>query len=56
MRKDPTPKQRKEVFAFYGDMCIVRGVMNRNEIDIAHIDDNPTNTVFENLLPLQSGL
>ena len=56
MRKRPTPKQRAAVFAFYGIWCVVRGPKNENELDLAHIDDDNTNTVFENLLPLSKDL
>jgi tetratricopeptide (TPR) repeat protein len=56
MRIKPTQQQRKELFEFYGDGCVVCGPMDKNKLDIAHIDDNSRNTVFENLLPLRSDL
>lgn len=56
MRKRPTKKQRQELFDFYGVRCVARGEMNENELDVAHIDDDHTNTVFENLLPLCKNL
>ncbi|MCK4788309.1 MAG: hypothetical protein KAV87_31495 [Desulfobacteraceae bacterium] len=56
MRKKPSPNLKKKVFAFYGTGCVVRGATNENMLDLAHIDDNSENTIFENLLPLSKDL
>lgn len=55
-RKRAGPNLTKRVYAFYGNQCVVSELRNRNQLELAHIDDDRANTVFENLLPLRADL
>src|SRR5688572_30549134 len=51
-RKIPGNLLRKEVFAFYGETCLLCA---RNEtVDLAHINEDSADTRFDNLIPLCS--
>jgi hypothetical protein len=49
-RKKPNKELRKRLISFYGNECILCG--SRDPVDYAHINDDASDTTFENLVPL----